>query len=346
MPASNRASWLVAKQGPANAVGTAPYTPPSTNEIVIKTKAIAINPADVKIQQMGILITDYPAILGCDAAGDVVEVHPSLSDIYKVGNRVISATNCVERQGGTYCYSAFQEYVVLKWPKIAQIPEHIDYKDAVVLPLGVQTAAICMFHEASLGLKPPALDDTAPGKGQTVLVWGGSSSVGSCAVQMLRHAGYEVVAVASTRNHDYVKGLGASVCFDQTEPTIVDSILAYLSGKDVAGAFDAISHDSTLSALCEIISQAQGKNVVSSVKPGAEHSAKHGVKIVTNFSVPRDSYPQLLKSTWGWLEKAMAEKIIRCVPQSDVVGHGLDSVQTAVDLLAKGVSATKLVVTL
>lgn len=90
MAPSNRASWLLDKQHPVNAVKIAPYTAASDNEIVIKVKAMAINPADVKIQQMGMLITDYPAILGCDVAGEVIEVGPSLADVYNVGDRVIS----------------------------------------------------------------------------------------------------------------------------------------------------------------------------------------------------------------------------------------------------------------
>lgn len=334
----------MAKQAPLNAVDVAPYTPPSANEIVIQTKAMAINPADVHIQKMGILITDYPAILGCDVAGEVVEVHPSLADVYSVGDRVISSTNCVERKDGTYCYSGFQEYVVLKAPKIAKIPKDVEYKDAVVLPLGVQTAASCMFHEASLGLKAPTMDTTKPGTGQTVLVWGGSSSVGSCAVQMLAQAGYEVVAVTSTKNHDLVKSLGASVCFDQADPTILVDIVSYLMDKDVTGAFDAISHDSTLRSICEILSQVDGEKLASSVRPGAENSATNGVKIVTNFLVPREAYLQLWRITWAWLEKAMAEKMVKYMPPAEVAGHGLESVQSAINLLAKGVSAKKLVV--
>jgi len=346
MAPTNRASWLTAKQALVNAVEAAPYTPPSVNEIVIKTKAIAINPSDVKIQKMGILITAFPAILGCDAAGEVVEVHPSLAGVYSIGDRVISSTNCLEQRDGTYCYSGFQEYVVLKAPKIAKIPDGVDYKDAVVLPLGLHTAASCLFHEASLGLEAPTLDGSKLGKGQTVLVWGGSSSVGSCAVQMLRQAGYEVAAVASGRNHDMVKSLGASICFDQADTTIVDDIVAYLKGKDVAGAFDAVSQEPTLNAICDILSQVEGKKVASSVKPGAERSAKKGVRIVTNFSIPGDARFQLWKTTWMWLEKAMAEKRIQYMPRAEVVGHGLESVQPAVDLLAKGVSAKKLVVTI
>jgi hypothetical protein len=49
---------------------------------------------------------------------------------------------------------------------------------------------------------------------------------------------------------------------------------------------------------------------------------------------------------WKWLENALAEGKIQCMPPHEVVGRGLESVQEAVDLMGKGVSAKKLVVTM
>ncbi|KAM0464849.1 hypothetical protein ACHAPV_001840 [Trichoderma viride] len=346
MAPSNRASWLLDKQHPVNAVKIAPYTAASNNEIVIKVQAIAINPADVKVQQMGILITEYPAILGCDVAGEVIEVGPLLADIYRVGDRVIGQTSCLERKNNTYCYSGFQEYVVLKSPKIAKLPADVEYKDAVVLPLGISTAASCLFNKSESSFRAPTLNGTKPGTGQTVLVWGGSSSVGSCGVQMLSLAGYEVVAIASKRNHNMIHSLGASACFDQADSTVRDDIVAYLKGRDVVGAFDAISSDSTIETICEILKEAGARRFMASVRPGAEQLTKNDVKIVTNFSVLPDDYLQLSQATWRWLEKSMEEKTVKYMPPAEVVGHGLESVQLAVDMLSKGVSAKKLVVNL
>ncbi len=345
MPPSNRASWLIAKQSPVNVVDSAPYTSPSANELVIETKAIALNPADVVVQKLGILLEDYPAILGCDVAGEVVEVHPSLADVYNIGDRVIGAARCLNRKDGTYCYSAFQEYVVLKLPSIAKIPKEVAYEDAAVLPLGINTAASCLFMDETLGLKAPSIDGTKASQGETLLVWGASSSVGSCGVQMATHAGYEVVGVASKRNHEMVRGLGASMCFDQSDPTLVDDIVTYLNGKEVVGAYDAISNDSTLNAICEILDRSGGRKLVASVMPGAEEKATKGVKIITNFATDMAS-SEFSKAIWQWLNKAMEANRIKYMPQSEVVGKGLEHVQQAVDLLAKGVSAKKLVVSM
>ncbi|MCJ1416039.1 hypothetical protein MMC32_002374 [Xylographa parallela] len=343
MPPPNRAAWLPAKQSPTTVVDTAPYTPPSAHELVIQTQAVALNPADVAIQKLGIILHAYPAILGCDVAGEVVEVGASLADAYAVGDRVLGAATCMKRKDGAYCYAAFQAYVVLAAPSIAKIPDAVAYADAVVLPLGINTAASCLFMGATLGLQAPSVDGAITSRGQTLVVWGASSSVGACGVQMAAQAGYEVVGVASRRNHAMVRGLGASVCFDQSEAALVDEVVAYLEGREVVGAYDAISKDATLNAVCEILDRSGGRKLVAAVMPGAEAKATKGVKITTNFGVDMAN-SELSTTVWQWLGKAMAEKRILYMPQSEVVGQGLEQVVQAIDLLAKGVSAKKLVV--
>ena len=62
-------------------------------------------------------------------------------------------------------------------------------------------------------------------------------------MQLAAHAGHEVVGVASKRNHDTVKGLGASKCVDQNDPNLVGDIVTYLKGKEMVGAYDAISDE-------------------------------------------------------------------------------------------------------
>ena len=274
-----------------------------------------------------------------------MDVDPSLADTYAVGDRVIGAATCLRRKdGGAYAYAAFQEHVVLAAPAIAKIPAGVPYEQAVVLPLGINTAASCLFADATLGLHAPAVEG-APmaSRAQTLLVWGATSSVGACGVQLAAQAGYEVVGVASRQNHAMVKALGASACFDQSDAEVVDDVVAYLQGKDVVGAYDAISKDATLSAMCEILDRSGGKKLVAAVMPGAEAKASRGVRITTNLGVDMAG-SEVPGRIWRWLGGAMAEERIQYLPRPEVVGKGLEDVQRAVDLLAKGVSAKKLVV--
>lgn len=108
------------------------------------------------------------------------------------------------------------------------------YEDAAVLPLALSTAACGLFQKDQLGLEYPSA--TAKPTGKTLLVWGGSTSVGSNAIQLAVAAGYDVIATASPRNFDYVKGLGAGQVFDYNSSTVVADIVAALHGRTIAGA--------------------------------------------------------------------------------------------------------------
>lgn len=345
MSPTNRAAWLMAKGSPVLVVDSSPYTAPSADEVVVKTKAVAINPADVIYLRSELVLKDYPAILGCDVAGEVVDVHPSLAGNYSVGDRVIAQGGLANRKNGTYCYSTFQEYVVVSAVRMTRIPHHVAYEDAVVLPLGMVAALSCLFLEPTLALSWPLVDGPKPGEGKTVLIWGASSSVGSCGVQLAVHAGYEVVGIASKRNHEMVKSLGAKVCFDQSDPDLLEGMVQSLQGRSVVGAFDAIHNDETLVALCEILDRIGQRKLIASVSPGAETKGTRGVKIVTNFAAigVESDVPKLI---WQWINRAMENSTIKYMPQPEIVGKGLGDLQRAVELLSQGVSAKKLVVSI
>lgn len=67
------ALFLESKQGQF-VVRKRPVPTPGTAELLVKVYATALNPVDWKIQQFGIFVDKYPAVLGSDIAGEVVEV--------------------------------------------------------------------------------------------------------------------------------------------------------------------------------------------------------------------------------------------------------------------------------
>ncbi|KIX92674.1 uncharacterized protein Z520_11526 [Fonsecaea multimorphosa CBS 102226] len=379
MTPKNQAAILPSPKAPALTISSAPYSPPSSGEVVIRAHAVAINPADCGIQRLGILIPEeggYPCVLGCDVAGEVVELPPGgetderIAHL-KVGDRVIGQTSPLRSKDSkdldlsedddleqwrgkkVYAYSSFQKYVVLLFPFVAKIPDTMTYEDAVVLPLGVNTASSCLFPEVMLGLDMPPAKGGAEKKGKTLIVWGASSSVGSCGVQLAVQAGYTVVGICSQRNHQFVKSLGAEECFDQSDPNIVESVVSYLKreGQEIVGAYDAISKPPTLQPLCDILHGcgSTGRNFIASVFPGADQYAKNDVSIVTNLSaVSSDDFTtNLATKVYQWLETALEDHRMQCMPAPEVMGKGLESVQAAMDKLASGtVSGRKLVVTL
>lgn len=320
-------------------VGDAIYYAPAADELVIKNKAVAINPADNHLQSAGMLLEEYPAIIGCDVAGVVEEVGTDLAGSFKQGDRVIAMTGPLKH----YKHAAFQEYVVVKAPMLAKMPDGLAFTDAVVLPLGLTTATSCLFGDTMLDL---ALPPTDAGHGKTLIVWGASSSVGCGGLQLAVAAGYEVFAIASSRNHDFLKSIGAAHCFDYNSETLISDVVKRGTGKDIVGAMDAISTDETLSTLCDILDQSGARKFIASIMPGADGKGRLGITIRPNFG--NDIYGNGVgyKVWHDFVEPALADGTLHCKPDPEIVGNGLQEVQKAVNLLAQGVSAKKLVVTI
>lgn len=60
-----------------------PVPCPGPSEVLVKIKSTALNPVDWKIQTLGVFVSDYPAILGTDAAGVVEEVGDDVTSLTK-----------------------------------------------------------------------------------------------------------------------------------------------------------------------------------------------------------------------------------------------------------------------
>ncbi len=196
---SNEAAWINAK-GQSLTVSAAPTPQPGPGEILVRSRAIALNPFDGVVQTLGGLVTPwliYPAIMGSDVAGEVVSVGASVS-AFKPGDRVLGLALGVDKLANRAVEGAFQKYVILRQEAATVLPDSMSFERAAVLPLAVATAACGLFLENQLGLRTPSAVRPEP-TGKTVLIWGGSTSVGSAAIQLASAAGYEVVTTASAQ---------------------------------------------------------------------------------------------------------------------------------------------------
>ncbi|RAL03355.1 zinc-binding alcohol dehydrogenase family protein [Aspergillus ibericus CBS 121593] len=285
----------------------------------------------------------YPCILGTDVAGEVVEVGPGVTQ-YQMGDRVLGMA------------SGFQRYVVLA--------THM----AAVLPLGIATAAGGLFEPDQLNLSYPSTHPTPTG--QTVMIWGGSTSVGSNAIQLATAAGYEVFTTASPHNFDYVTRLGAAPVWDYRNSTVVPDMIAACQGKTVAGAL-AVGANAADGCMA-ILAQCTGNRVVAlaSYPVPSPPPPKHLTMLRTMLAFLGGSLAYWLKArTSGvrynyifastlydngigemifanFLPRALTEGRYQVVPEPVVHGRGLDSIQGAMDYQQQGVSAKKVVVLL
>lgn len=224
----------------------------------------------------------------------------------------------------------------------AQIPPTISFEDASVIPLGISTASCGLFQKDHLSLQFPT-EPRAASTGQTVLIWSGSSGVGSNAIQLAAPAEYEVFTTASPKNFDYVKTLGASQVWYYRSPTIVEDIIAAFKGRISPGAL-AIG-DTSCARVGEIVSRIDGRKFISLANPptgglpaGIESRFIFGGDLKDNEVGPAifDAY----------LPKVLVAGTYKIAPPAEVVGKGLGAVQKALDDLHAGVSAKKFVVSL
>lgn len=147
---------------------------------------------------------------------------------------------------------------------VSPIPSSVSYEQAAVVPLGLSTAAAALYQKEFLNLPYPK-----PGPpvttGTSILVWGGSSSVGGNAIQLAVASGVQVIATCSTKNFGYVKDLGASHVFDYNETSVVDDIVKSMSGSKFVGALDAISQEKTYKATAAVVKQLGGGLIAGTV---------------------------------------------------------------------------------
>ncbi|WP_411699277.1 zinc-binding alcohol dehydrogenase family protein [Conyzicola sp.] len=370
---ANSAAWLGPKHARL-AVGPAPYTRPGPDEIVMRNHAVAINPLDWILQEVGTVIYPwirYPFVVGSDVAGQVVEVGAAVTR-FAVGDRVVAQATGSDKDENSSAAGAFQLYSVVRERLASPIPDDLSFAQASVLPLALSTAACGLFQKNQLALDHPTADPVP--SGSTLLVWGGSTSVGANAIQLAVAAGYEVITTASPRNFDYVTRLGASRVIDYGSPTAVADLIAAFDGKSLAGAIAVGTGSSeqcaAVVAACEgnrFIAMASTPASFDSVGDGrgrALRLARVMLRIGSSTAV------LILKtrlrgirtsSIWGsslkndevstliyekFLPAALTDGRFVAAPEALVVGHGLESVQLALDTQRGGVSARKVVVTL
>jgi NADPH:quinone reductase-like Zn-dependent oxidoreductase len=262
MPA-NTAAWSVSPRARLE-VGPAPYTPPSEGEVVIRSRAVAINPVDWALASLPFISKQVapwmkrPAVLGEDVAGEIAEVGAGVSR-FKLGDRVVAFAAGGNQNRNRAAEGAFQTYVVALAHMASPIPDSLSFEDAAVLPLGLSTAACGLFQKDFLALRHPSADARPTGK--TLLIWGGSTSVGCNAIQLAANAGYEVFTTASPHNANYLMSLGAAQVFDYPRKGVVEEIVKAFQGRTIAGAL-AIATGSTGPCL-DIVRRSEGDKFVA-----------------------------------------------------------------------------------
>ncbi|OKL57860.1 hypothetical protein UA08_06730 [Talaromyces atroroseus] len=227
-----------------------PIPSPAANQVLVKVSHVAQNPTDVQSFD-GNAFGDG-AVLGCDFVGEVVELGSSVTRLAK-GDTVAGLIWGGEIKG----LGGYSEYCLADEDISFKIPKGHSYEHASTVPLAAATSWLALFSSTCLNL------DRTSAQGVSVLIWGGSSSVGLYAVQLASLFGLEVVATCSPRHSDLVRQYGAKYVFDYRDENVVEKIKE--ATPNLRYAFDTIGNSTSSSTASRAFSE---KGRLCTVRPG------------------------------------------------------------------------------
>ena len=220
---------------------------PKDNEVLIKIHATTVTRSDTGIRAAEPFLIRFffglrgpkHRILGTELAGEVAAVGAAVTE-FAVGDHVFGSTSSF--RSGTHA-----EFICLRESDpIAHKPAAMSFEEAAAVTDGVILALMC-------------LEAAHVKKGQRILVYGASGSIGTAGVQLARYFETDVTAVCNTKNVELVKSLGADRVIDYTQEDFTKN------GETYDVIFDAVGKHS--------FSRSKG-----SLKPGGAYVATDGFR--------------------------------------------------------------------
>ncbi len=212
-----KAAYIEKVGPPENIVfGSLPKPKPIGSQVLVKVKAVAVNPVDTYIRA-GIYQMDIPEkfIVGCDLAGVVEAVGPEATK-FKRGDRVWGSNQGLLGRQGT-----FAEFAAVDECWLYATPEEVSDANAAAIALVGLTAHLGCFRVANLKM------------GEKVFVHGGTGGAGSCVIQMARAIGAKIFATAGSNEKVQIcRQLGAHVAVNY-KTTDVEAALSKFGPVDV-----------------------------------------------------------------------------------------------------------------
>ncbi|TFY76556.1 hypothetical protein EWM64_g7457 [Hericium alpestre] len=209
------------------AVERVPVVHPGPGEVLIKVSTAGQNPADWKVIQFD--VSPPGKGVGSDLVGTIVELGAGVEGV-ALGERVGAVLVARLHES-----SAFREYVVVPSKPLIRIPDNISDEVAAGVPSGAYSAAYGLHTLLGFPLNAPF--------NRSILVWGGSASVGWYTIQLAKLTGWKVIATASPHNHELLKSIGADYVFDYRESDVLEKIVLAAGQGGVDYLLDGVSAD-------------------------------------------------------------------------------------------------------
>ena len=208
---------------------------PKADEVLIKIHATTVNRSDCAVRAAKPFISRFVTglrrprrnILGSELAGEVEGVGASVSE-FRVGDHVYGVN--------PWNFGAHAEFICMQeTAPLALKPTGMTFQQAAAVCDGAILALSCLrpAAEALTWLRPADLR-----KGQRILIYGASGSIGTAGVQLARYFDARVTAVCNTKNLELVRSLGADEVIDYTQEDFTKN------GQTYDVIFDAVGKHS------------------------------------------------------------------------------------------------------
>ena len=218
----------------------------SSDKIKIQVKAAALNHLDIWVRNgLPGLPIPLPLIMGCDASGTITEVGSQINKFQPGDDVVIQpgtfCGDCEHCNDGreNYCskYGILgetengtqAEYIVLDPINIHLKPEHLSFSEAASMPLVFMTAHQMLIKRAKLQAD------------ETVLIYGGSSGVGSAAIQICSELGAQIIATSGNESKgEFCRELGAHHVVNHNHENWLDEVKEITGKSGVNVVFEHV----------------------------------------------------------------------------------------------------------
>lgn len=311
---------------------------PKLNEydILVRNKAVGLNPIDWKAKKYKFGVYSFPWINGRESSGVVVRLGSKVDNLKVNDNVIVSSTSYRDNRTST-----FQEYTAIDSRLVWKLPKFLSYEDGATLGVGLVTAGTIL--NKSLHLPLTFSDEN---KDKSILIWGGSTVVGIYLTQLAKIIGLKVISISSIDHKEYLLEVGADKVVDRNLD--VDEIIRELP-NGISFAVDCISKDTSLK-LIKILAE---KSKADTNKPlfsgivGVPKDIPSSIEVrevvIKQFHENIEYGSEFVKTTSRYLE----EKKLIPIRFKHYKDGGLDSIHNGLlDLEVIGAKAEKYVVSL
>lgn len=298
-------------------------------DLLVRVKAISVNPVDFKIRSSRNGQQDKPVILGWDAAG-IIEKCGSEVTIFKPGDEVYYA-------GDNTKDGAYAELQSIDHRVVAKKPKNLSFSEAAALPLTTLTAWESLFEQLKI-----------PAEKSEVFIMAGAGGVGSIAIQLLKALTKAHVITTASRPDTvaWTKKMGADLVIDYHDD--IPAALQKNNIQSVDAIFSATTTQDYISEYAKILRPFGQICILEGPVPLDINPLKQKSLSVhwefmftkTMFNYQMESQGKILKKLAELIE---AKKIISTA-NTYLTGFSAENIQSAHTLLESGKSIGKIVI--